>query len=394
MEVAQPPFTPEDAHAAGRSDLRFAAAMTVLQAALFVTVSASAQTLHLPFGMWFSEFFVLFGTTWIALRATGRDPLRYPRAGVPGGRALGMSALAAVLNFFAVVAPLQLAVHALAPQEWIDTWDQSRIFENLLPVEFGIVMGGVGLAAPICEEYFFRGVLLRGMLSARIRSGVAILASAFVFAIFHLNPLAFLGVFALGVLFGFLYVRTGSIWPGIIAHATHNLVSPLIAFGLAPQAEAAGATAPTSPGWPLLVVIGLCVVGLWRTLQWFHQRAPMLSPAPPRPLPPFRPREALTWFLAATFSVGLLLLADHRGVQLNLAELRNPPPRVDQHAPRKLKEQHDALFALRNKVRRGEAPLDAYVAELRRLRAIEHGTAGPEHTPPVPPVPEAPTPGR
>ena len=79
----------------------------------------------------------------------------------------------------------------------------------------------VGLLAPVLEEMLFRGVLLRGFLQ-HYPPGAAIGLSALVFAVFHFTlsqlPVALLfGLFA-----GWLYWRTRSLWPCILAHVLFN----------------------------------------------------------------------------------------------------------------------------------------------------------------------------
>ena len=75
------------------------------------------------------------------------------------------------------------------------------------------------LMTPVVEEITMRGLVLRGLL-ARGRV-FALLASSVLFALFHPPPtMAF--VFAAGVVLAGLALRSGSLWPCIIAHATYN----------------------------------------------------------------------------------------------------------------------------------------------------------------------------
>ena len=94
-----------------------------------------------------------------------------------------------------------------------------------------VVFSGLALAVwtPIAEETFFRGFILRG-LTNRWRIAPAIVVSAAVFAALHLAPALLLPVFVTGLLLGFLYHRTGSLWPCIAVHALQNLVAVLSAW--------------------------------------------------------------------------------------------------------------------------------------------------------------------
>src|SRR5262249_46671181 len=76
--------------------------------------------------------------------------------------------------------------------------------------------------APLGEEVAFRGVLYPAL---RSRFGVApaTAVSAAIFALAHgYGVLGFVAVFWSGVLWALAYERTGSLWPGIIAHRAGN----------------------------------------------------------------------------------------------------------------------------------------------------------------------------
>ena len=56
----------------------------------------------------------------------------------------------------------------------------------------------VVVGAPIVEELFFRGLVLRS-IQARWNDGLALVASALLFALVHFQPLQFPGLFAFGL---------------------------------------------------------------------------------------------------------------------------------------------------------------------------------------------------
>src|SRR5947208_16903881 len=77
--------------------------------------------------------------------------------------------------------------------------------------------------APFCEEVFFRGFVLAGLLH-RIPVGWAIVLSSLLFATAHLDPGSFAVLFIIGLALGFLRWRTASLWPSILLHAINNAV--------------------------------------------------------------------------------------------------------------------------------------------------------------------------
>jgi membrane protease YdiL (CAAX protease family) len=81
--------------------------------------------------------------------------------------------------------------------------------------------------APLLEELFCRGILLRGLLS-HIKPINAILWSSLMFAVMHLNPWQAIPAFLLGVLMGWIYWKTHSIWVVVFIHFINNGTSYLI----------------------------------------------------------------------------------------------------------------------------------------------------------------------
>ena len=81
--------------------------------------------------------------------------------------------------------------------------------------------------APIFEEAFFRGFLLEGFWQSRLGPIGAVLLTAFAWALLHIQY-DFYGIatiFVMGILFGIVRIKTGSLWITIILHAFTNMVS-------------------------------------------------------------------------------------------------------------------------------------------------------------------------
>jgi membrane protease YdiL (CAAX protease family) len=130
----------------------------------------------------------------------------------------------------AVVAPLLLALSGLMILvSELDnllrrTAGSPEAFDEAI---FSLARGGFAAAvalliiAPVTEELLFRGLLLSGF-ARNYGARPAILYSALFFAAIHLNPYQFAGVFAAGLLLGWLRIATGSVWPGVIGHCANN----------------------------------------------------------------------------------------------------------------------------------------------------------------------------
>lgn len=139
--------------------------------------------------------------------------------------------------------------------------------------------------APVTEELVFRGLILRGLLG-RWRPAAAILFSAALFALVHFNPVQAPVALLLGLLTGWLYVRTRSLGLCILAHALNNAASYLTWFPF----EVTGFNATTEtegpifhPWWFNGIGLTLLVLGLWSVRRLTPPGAPWLLPPPPAP---------------------------------------------------------------------------------------------------------------
>jgi membrane protease YdiL (CAAX protease family) len=91
------------------------------------------------------------------------------------------------------------------------------------------LLPAVILVGPLVEEVLFRGALL-SVLRTRLGDGWAIAVSAIVFGAVHLPDLDWLwyavpNLVLVGVFCAWLRVRSGSIWPGFVAHAANNALA-------------------------------------------------------------------------------------------------------------------------------------------------------------------------
>jgi membrane protease YdiL (CAAX protease family) len=108
------------------------------------------------------------------------------------------------------------------------------------PMAFIVLLVAAGVLAPIIEELFFRGFLF-GLYRRRQPLWVAYAISSVLFTLLHIEPTRMsppqivglsVGILLLAVLLAWMYQRTGSLIPSIIAHAVNNATG-LILFYLA-----------------------------------------------------------------------------------------------------------------------------------------------------------------
>ena len=83
----------------------------------------------------------------------------------------------------------------------------------------------VVIGAPIVEELFWRGLVLRSF-ERRFGPVVAVVASGVLFGLAHTNnPLGMPGLILFGMFLGYLAVRTGRLGAPILAHMAFNTVT-------------------------------------------------------------------------------------------------------------------------------------------------------------------------
>ena len=82
----------------------------------------------------------------------------------------------------------------------------------------------VSIFAPLFEEWLCRGLILRGLMSRMHPAGAICISAAF-FAILHMNPWQAIPAFILGLLFGYVYYRTGSLKLTMLMHCVNNTFS-------------------------------------------------------------------------------------------------------------------------------------------------------------------------
>lgn len=123
---------------------------------------------------------------------------------------------------WSVIAALGLVV----PSAWLQ--EHMPELPNFVEQEFDMILKDrwgyltIGLLAPLAEEIVFRGAALRSLLASRLSPLAAIVISALLFAVVHLNPAQMPHAFLVGLLLGWMYWRTGSILPGMAYHWANN----------------------------------------------------------------------------------------------------------------------------------------------------------------------------
>lgn len=123
----------------------------------------------------------------------------------------------------------------------------------------------ISISAGICEEFFFRGMMLDAY-TERFDAKKGIVLSAVLFGMFHFNPQNLLGPIFLGLLFGYMVLITESLLAGILAHMTNNGVAVLMMYAANIAQKGAfdsGSSADAFNSNPEQMLLALVVLGVF-----------------------------------------------------------------------------------------------------------------------------------
>ena len=80
----------------------------------------------------------------------------------------------------------------------------------------------ISILAPLLEEVLFRGAIQGYLMRHFKKPWVAIIISALIFGIYHMNPVQVVYATHLGIVLGWIYYRTGNLLSVIVGHILNN----------------------------------------------------------------------------------------------------------------------------------------------------------------------------
>jgi hypothetical protein len=145
---------------------------------------------------------------------------------------IGLGALVALVVQLIVLPGLGLLLRPLLGQPEV-SGPVRNLMDETRGASFIILVLSVSVGAPLVEELFFRGLLLRS-LQRRLPDGWAVALCALAFGLAHGSALpadavilVILSLTVFGAALAILALRTGRLGPGIVAHALFNLFTIL-----------------------------------------------------------------------------------------------------------------------------------------------------------------------
>lgn len=209
---------------------------SILGALLFKgLILAVGQDLALKYGM-----IIVYPVTFIPalIYASVMSRLNEHRTeGIPMDRKISRSrghvtvVLACIFSTIATAFVME-PVNSLLPEMSEEVKMQLEYMLNGMPTWAAFISASI--FAPLFEEWLCRGLVLRGLLQ-KTRPATAIILSALFFALIHGNMWQAVPAFAMGLLFGYVYYRTGSLKLTMLMHFTNNTAA--LALSKVPQFE-------------------------------------------------------------------------------------------------------------------------------------------------------------
>lgn len=105
--------------------------------------------------------------------------------------------------------------------------DMAKLMDNMLNGPAWVTLISVSLFAPFFEEWLCRGIVLRGMLK-HAGPTAAILISSLFFALIHMNLWQGVPAFFIGMVFGYVYYKTGSLKITMLMHCVNNTMAFIV----------------------------------------------------------------------------------------------------------------------------------------------------------------------
>jgi|LGOV01.1.fsa_nt_gb membrane protease YdiL (CAAX protease family) len=198
----------------------------LLGAIIFLTLGNFLQSLNFEIGLIITEYVLVLGYSLLIIKMSKAKFSDYIHFNDVSRMTLLKTVLIVLLSL-PIVMLLNLITLYILEVLGKGIYYDIPIAKDFASVIFQFFI--ISISAGICEEVFFRGVILN-TYTDYFSYKKAIIISALMFGIFHFNLQNILGPIYLGIVFGYLTIKTQSIVPAILGHMTNNGVAYVISY--------------------------------------------------------------------------------------------------------------------------------------------------------------------
>lgn len=166
----------------------------------------------------------------------------------------------AIISLFAFSSLSEVFAFSLEKLGYKSEFGDSIKINSLFAYIVYIVL--VCISPAFFEEFLFRGVILNGL--KKYGKHMAVFVSAFLFMIMHGGPDQTIHQFILGIIYGYIFIETGSLWSTIIMHFFNNFYAVTVLF-IASLAGVSTESPEVLPTWQELgqtLAIGLSMAAI------------------------------------------------------------------------------------------------------------------------------------
>lgn len=157
--------------------------------------------------------------------------------------------------------PTNIVVTFLDEMGYNTTFPESPEADTILASILNVI--SISIIPALVEEFAFRGVILSQL--RKYGNGFAVVGSALLFGMFHMNYVQLPFAFLVGLVLGWLMIRTNNLWIPIFIHGLNNALSLLFEYlgNTLPQAVYDQVNTALFLG---LMLVGLIALILMKTL--------------------------------------------------------------------------------------------------------------------------------
>jgi len=162
-----------------------------------------------------------FLTMWLILRNEWRSTQVWKTSGVPVLPIVLCALLGIALQFL-----IGGTIYLTGAEVLFE--DHAELMGMVVGNDLFMEILAIAIGAAVVEELIFRGVILKRFLErTSMKTAYAVILQAFLFGVIHMNILQGMYAFALGIVFGLVYIWVKSIWAPIALHLVFNLYAVL-----------------------------------------------------------------------------------------------------------------------------------------------------------------------
>ena len=229
----------------------------LLGALIFLTAGNFVQSWNLEIGLIITEYIFVLGLSFIIIKVSKAKFSDYIHL-----RDISKKTILKTLLIVMLSLPIVMFLNLIS-LFILEKFGFSLNYSFPIAIDFTSVVFQffvISISAGICEEVFFRGIILN-TYSEYFTYWKAIIISAVLFGIFHFNILNILGPIYLGIVFGYLAIKTKSIIPAILGHMTNNGLAYILAYmGSVVEIEGADMALDASTLFDTIVGLSFIVV--------------------------------------------------------------------------------------------------------------------------------------